>query len=76
MGYRLFEVSEMKNKEKLKEFFKRKYPIWGYSPKGIDNPSLSIELSKLNGIGLIDLEGLKKTQSKNIILKCLTELDS
>ncbi|MCG3222120.1 MAG: nitronate monooxygenase, partial [Candidatus Heimdallarchaeota archaeon] len=32
--------------------------------------------SKLNGIGLIDLEGLTKSQSKEIILKCLTELDS
>lgn len=66
----------MKNKEKLKEFFKRKYPIWGYSPKGISDPTLSIELSKLNGIGLIDLEGLTKSQSKEMILKCFTELDS
>ena len=66
----------MKNKEKLKNLLQGKYPVWGYSPKGISDPSLSIELSKLNGVGLIDLEGLTKEQSKEIILRCLTELDS
>ncbi|MCG3216593.1 MAG: nitronate monooxygenase, partial [Candidatus Heimdallarchaeota archaeon] len=66
----------MKNRVKLMEFLQKKHPIWGYTPKGISDPTLSIELSKLNAVGLVDFEGLTETQSKNIIRKCLTELDS
>ena len=58
----------MKNKEKLNKLLQGKYPIWGYSPKGTTDPSLSIELSRLNGVGLIDLEGLSKSQTKDIII--------
>ena len=65
----------MKNKEVLNKFLQGNYPVWGYSPKGITDPSLSIALSRLNGVGLVDLEGLSKSQSKDIIIRCFSELD-
>ena len=65
----------MKNKVQIEKILKGKYPIWGYTPKGLNDPTLSIELSKLNGIGLIDLEGIGASDSKNIILECLTKLN-
>ncbi len=65
----------MKNKVQIEKILKGKYPIWGYSPKGLKNLALSIELSKLNGIGLVDLEGISTSDSKTIIHECLTKLE-
>ncbi|MHA1815297.1 MAG: hypothetical protein ACTSX1_04775, partial [Candidatus Heimdallarchaeaceae archaeon] len=64
----------MKTIEEIKKEFKVRYPIWGYSPKGIDNPSLSIEISLNGGVGLVDLEGLTETKTKKVIFKCLKEI--
>ncbi|MCE7741284.1 MAG: acyltransferase domain-containing protein [Candidatus Heimdallarchaeota archaeon] len=44
--------------------------IWGYSPKGISNPQLSIELSQKGGVGLVDLEGLDEQSISNILETC------
>jgi len=64
----------MKTIEQIKKELKVRYPIWGYSPRGIDDPSLSIAISSNGGIGLIELEGLTENKTKKIILKCLKEI--
>ncbi|MHA1198773.1 MAG: beta-ketoacyl synthase N-terminal-like domain-containing protein [Candidatus Heimdallarchaeaceae archaeon] len=48
--------------------------IWGYSPKGISNPQLSIELSQKGGVGLVDLEGLDEQSISNIIETCSNKI--
>ena len=52
----------MKKKKDILDIIKNKIPIWGYSPKGINDPSLSFELSRIGGVGLVDLEGLNADQ--------------
>ncbi|MCK4972611.1 MAG: nitronate monooxygenase, partial [Candidatus Heimdallarchaeota archaeon] len=64
----------MKTIEQIKKELKIQYPIWGYSPRGIDDPNLSIAISSKGGVGLIDLEGLTETKTKKIILKCIKEI--
>ncbi|GAG70137.1 unnamed protein product, partial [marine sediment metagenome] len=56
----------MKQKPKILEVLKNKYPVWGYSPKGIADLSLSIKISQLGGVGLVDLEGLSSKQYQKV----------
>ncbi len=71
-----FEGDKMKTIEQIKREIKVQYPIWGYSPRGIEDPGLSITISNNGGIGLIDLEGLTEDKTKKIILKCLKEIST
>ncbi|MBY9000496.1 MAG: SDR family NAD(P)-dependent oxidoreductase, partial [Candidatus Heimdallarchaeota archaeon] len=64
----------MKTIEQLKKELNVKYPIWGYSPKGLDDPSLSVAISLKGGIGLVDLEGFTEMKTKKTILRCLKEI--
>ncbi|MFX1574870.1 MAG: SDR family NAD(P)-dependent oxidoreductase [Promethearchaeota archaeon] len=57
----------MKKKQKILKVLKNKIPIWGYSPKGIADSSLSIRISQLGGVGLVDLEGLNPNQYQKIL---------
>ena len=57
----------MEQKQKILEVLKNKIPIWGYSPKGIADPSLSIKISQLGGVGLVDLEGLSSNQYQKVL---------
>ncbi|MFX1277800.1 MAG: beta-ketoacyl synthase N-terminal-like domain-containing protein [Promethearchaeota archaeon] len=66
----------MKKKENIQKIFKNKIPVWGYSPKGVTDPSLSIQLCQAGGIGLIDLEGLNQDQCQNQIDKLFSSLTS
>ncbi|MFX1312196.1 MAG: beta-ketoacyl synthase N-terminal-like domain-containing protein, partial [Promethearchaeota archaeon] len=66
----------MKKKENIKQILKNKIPIWGYSPKGIIDPSLSIQISRIGGIGLIDFEGLNLDQCQVILNKLISSLSS
>ena len=64
----------MKTKRQIeKELIPNKI-IWGYTPKGISNPQLSIELSLKGGVGLIDLEGLDDHSITSIITDCSTKI--
>jgi len=69
-----FEGDKMKTIEQIKKEIKVQYPIWGYSPRGIEDPSLSIAISSNGGVGLINLEGLTEIKTKKIVLKCLKEI--
>ena len=64
----------MKKKKDILDILKIQIPIWGYSPKGITDPSLSIEICRIGGVGLIDLEGLNSNQCQKLIKKCYTSL--
>lgn len=66
----------MKTKKQLEKELRLNEIIWGYSPKGISNPQLAIELSLKGGIGLIDLEGLEESVSKKIIETCSSKIPS
>ncbi len=66
----------MKTKKQLEKELKLNSIIWGYSPKGIKDPQLAIELSKNGGVGLVDLEGLDKEISKQVIETCFNEIPS
>ena len=57
----------MEQKQKILEVLKNKIPVWGYSPKGIADPSLSIKISQLGGVGLVDLEGLSSNQYQKVL---------
>jgi len=65
----------MKNKKDILDFLPN-IPIWGYSPKGITDPTLSIKISELGGVGLVDLEGLNSNQCQALLKKCYTSLSS
>ncbi|MHA2232820.1 MAG: nitronate monooxygenase, partial [Candidatus Hodarchaeales archaeon] len=45
---------------KFSQVLEETLPILAYNPPGIDDPSLAITVSQSGGIGLIDLEGLKR----------------
>ena len=64
----------MKNRELLKKELNLKYPLWGYSPKGVTDPCLSLELSKAGAAGLMDLEGLNDEEIRGIIKRFHDEL--
>ncbi|MFX1468949.1 MAG: SDR family NAD(P)-dependent oxidoreductase [Promethearchaeota archaeon] len=64
----------MKKKEEILKLLKNKIPIWGYSPKGIADPTLSIKISKLGGIGLVDFEGLTLIKCQKILNKLYSSL--
>ncbi|MHA1828056.1 MAG: SDR family NAD(P)-dependent oxidoreductase [Candidatus Heimdallarchaeaceae archaeon] len=66
----------MKNNAQLMRELRFKYPIWGYSPQGVNNPELAIKLSKFGGVGLIDLGSLNEEKGKNIIEKCKSNLSN
>ncbi|MCG3260498.1 MAG: hypothetical protein H7644_12160, partial [Candidatus Heimdallarchaeota archaeon] len=66
----------MKTKKQLEKELRLNEIIWGYSPKGISNPQLAIELSLKGGIGLIDLEGLEESVSIKIIETCSSKIPS
>ncbi|MHA2008977.1 MAG: SDR family NAD(P)-dependent oxidoreductase [Promethearchaeota archaeon] len=85
MGYLLFNLQLtlkidlpifMKQKQKILEALKNKVPIWGYSPKGIADPSLSIRISQLGGVGLVDLESLSSSQYQKILETIKSSLTS
>ena len=57
----------MKQKNDILKILTNKIPIWGYSPKGIANSSLSIKISQGGGIGLVDFEGLNSNQYKKVL---------
>jgi len=66
----------MKKKQKILEILKNKIPIWGYSPKGVANSSLSIKISKIGGVGLVDLEGLNSDRYQKILEMFYSSLSS
>ncbi|MHA1985170.1 MAG: SDR family NAD(P)-dependent oxidoreductase [Promethearchaeota archaeon] len=66
----------MKKKIDILDIIKNKIPIWGYSPKGITDPSLSFELSRIGGVGLVDLEGLNSDQCQVLLQKCYRSMSS
>ncbi|MFX1346453.1 MAG: beta-ketoacyl synthase N-terminal-like domain-containing protein, partial [Promethearchaeota archaeon] len=59
----------MKKRENIQQLLKNKIPIWGYSPRGITEPSLSVQMCQEGGIGLIDFEGLNIDQCKILFNK-------
>ncbi len=74
MEFFQFKVILMKTKRQIeKELIPNKI-IWGFSPKGISNPQLSIELSLKGGVGLIDLEGFDDHSLTSIITDCSTKI--
>ena len=64
----------MKGKEEILNIIRNQIPIWGYSPKGIYDPALSIEISKIGGVGLVDFEGLNLNQCQEILRKIYSSL--
>ena len=66
----------MKKKKDILDILKNKSPLWGYSPKGITDPSLSFELSRIGGVGLVDLEGLNADQCQMLLKKCYRSMSS
>jgi NAD(P)H-dependent flavin oxidoreductase YrpB (nitropropane dioxygenase family) len=66
----------MKKKKDILDILKNKIPIWGYSPKGITDPALSIEICRLGGVGLVDFEGLNSNQYQTLLKKCYASLSS
>ncbi len=65
-----------KRKDVLDILGKGRIPIWGYSPKGITDPALSIEICRMGGVGLVDLEGLNINQCQTLLNKCFTLMSS
>ncbi|KKN42669.1 hypothetical protein LCGC14_0710920 [marine sediment metagenome] len=59
----------MIKKQEILKFLKNKIPIWGFSPKGITDPSFSIKISQLGGIGLIDFEDVNSNQCQIFLEK-------
>ncbi|MHA2088232.1 MAG: hypothetical protein ACW972_08140, partial [Promethearchaeota archaeon] len=59
----------MKKKKDILDILKNKFPIWGYSPMGITDPSLSIKISQIGGVGLVDLEGFNFDQCQTILTR-------
>jgi NAD(P)H-dependent flavin oxidoreductase YrpB (nitropropane dioxygenase family) len=57
----------MKTQQEIFTKLVNRIPIWGYSPRGIPDPSLSVKISKAGGIGLINLEGLDPNQSQSLL---------
>jgi malonyl CoA-acyl carrier protein transacylase len=66
----------MKKKKDILDILKNKIPIWGYSPKKITDPSLSVKISQVGGIGLVDFEGLNINQCQTLLKKLYTSLSS
>ncbi|MHA1933217.1 MAG: nitronate monooxygenase, partial [Promethearchaeota archaeon] len=66
----------MKKKNDILDILKNKIPIWGFSPKGITNPSLSTKISQIGGVGLVDLEGLNSNQCQTLLTRCYSSLSS
>ncbi|MFX1325441.1 MAG: beta-ketoacyl synthase N-terminal-like domain-containing protein, partial [Promethearchaeota archaeon] len=66
----------MKKKEIIQQLLKDKIPIWGYSPKGITDPSLSVQICKVGGIGLIDFEGIKLDKCQMFLERFSSSLSS
>jgi hypothetical protein len=64
----------MKQKQKILEILKNRIPIWGYSPKAIADPSLSIKISQIGGVGLVDFEGLNSNQYQKVLEKLHSSL--
>ncbi|MHA2051492.1 MAG: beta-ketoacyl synthase N-terminal-like domain-containing protein, partial [Promethearchaeota archaeon] len=57
----------MKTQQEIFTRLFNRIPIWGYSPKGITDPSLSVKVSQAGGIGLIDFEGLDLKQCQTLL---------
>ena len=74
MEFFQFKVRKMKTNKQLKKERIQEKIIWGYSPKGISNPQLSIELSLGGGVGLLDLEGLDEQTINNMVAECSDKL--
>ncbi|MFX1498741.1 MAG: SDR family NAD(P)-dependent oxidoreductase [Promethearchaeota archaeon] len=66
----------MKKKNTIREILKNEIPIWGYSPLGLINPSLSVQLSQNGGVGLIDFDGLDFDQCRVLLNKLSSSLSS
>ncbi|MFX0082695.1 MAG: SDR family NAD(P)-dependent oxidoreductase [Candidatus Hodarchaeota archaeon] len=66
----------MKKKKNIQQILKNRIPIWGYSPKGITDPSLSVQICQTGGIGLVDFEGLNIDQCKILFNKLKSSLSS
>ncbi|MFW9866338.1 MAG: beta-ketoacyl synthase N-terminal-like domain-containing protein, partial [Candidatus Thorarchaeota archaeon] len=66
----------MKKKEIIQQLLKNKVPVWGYSPKGIIDPSLSVQICELGGIGLIDFEGINIDKCQMFLERFSSSLSS
>ncbi|MFX1455624.1 MAG: beta-ketoacyl synthase N-terminal-like domain-containing protein, partial [Promethearchaeota archaeon] len=66
----------MKKKKEILEKLNHGIPIWGYSPSGIKDLSLSIKISQLGGVGLVDFEGFDTGQCQSLLTTLFTSLSS
>jgi len=66
----------MEKHENIQHILKNKVPIWGYSPKGIIDPSLSVQICQAGGVGLVDFDGLNIDQCKILLNKLTSSLSS
>ncbi|MHA2282530.1 MAG: beta-ketoacyl synthase N-terminal-like domain-containing protein, partial [Promethearchaeota archaeon] len=66
----------MKKKKDILDILQNKIPIWSYSPKGITDPSLSIKISQIGGVGLVDFEGLNVDQCQTVLKRLYSSLSS
>ncbi|KKK41857.1 MAG: Phenolphthiocerol synthesis polyketide synthase type I Pks15/1 [Candidatus Lokiarchaeum sp. GC14_75] len=66
----------MKKKQEILKLIKNKIPVWGYSPRGINNPSLSIKISQLGGVGLIDFEDVNSDQCQIVLERLSSTLST
>ena len=65
----------MKNRAQINNQLKTKYPIWGYNPKGLEDPSLAVELSLKGAVGLLDLENISEEKCMNLLNRCSREIN-
>ncbi|MFX1364768.1 MAG: SDR family NAD(P)-dependent oxidoreductase [Promethearchaeota archaeon] len=66
----------MIKKENIQQILKNTIPIWGFSPKGMTDPLLSVQVSRVGGVGLVDLDGLDLNQSQVLVNKMTSSLSS
>ncbi len=57
----------MIKKNQLLQQLNLKYPVFGYSPPGNTDMKLSVRLSNLGGIGLVDIRSLSDNEVSNLI---------
>ncbi len=64
----------MKTLHEIKKELNITNPIFGYNPIGIADPKLAVEISRLGGVGLMNLIGLKEEEAIKALMKLKKDL--